>query len=378
MDGRRIGRNDPCPCGSGRKYKQCCHSSGRFQNTAMSRPRGVFGEGTPPLAPTRQPPPRRPPPRQLPAVRRVSVDYTFPEPFGNAEVNFCFEVGRLAQLEGGFVVTVERLQPGMRFILDNGAVATVTAVGTPKVWEPPPAEPDEDGNYQRRVIGRIKHTGFMVLDLTFGGLTVTTTPGHLFYSLDRRGWVGAETLHVGEALLNDKGERLRLDGKSRIRHGFVELYNIEVEQHHTYFVGRERGNSALAHNGVGGPGGPGYIPGPANPQGPVPRVGTARPGVVETPLSGLHPLHPVPRSGMPPNHITDLATAIRTNGYDVGRAIPVVRMPDGRLVQLGGHHRAAAMAQLGETTIPARITDWASLPAKVQNWWMTRFPNFPW
>lgn len=23
-DGPKIGRNDPCPCGSGRKYKQCC------------------------------------------------------------------------------------------------------------------------------------------------------------------------------------------------------------------------------------------------------------------------------------------------------------------------------------------------------------------
>ena len=23
-DGPRIGRNDPCPCGSGRKYKKCC------------------------------------------------------------------------------------------------------------------------------------------------------------------------------------------------------------------------------------------------------------------------------------------------------------------------------------------------------------------
>ena len=21
---RRIGRNDPCPCGSGKKYKNCC------------------------------------------------------------------------------------------------------------------------------------------------------------------------------------------------------------------------------------------------------------------------------------------------------------------------------------------------------------------
>ena len=22
--GERVGRNDPCPCGSGKKYKQCC------------------------------------------------------------------------------------------------------------------------------------------------------------------------------------------------------------------------------------------------------------------------------------------------------------------------------------------------------------------
>jgi uncharacterized protein YecA (UPF0149 family) len=24
---KRIGRNDPCPCGSGRKFKRCCHRS---------------------------------------------------------------------------------------------------------------------------------------------------------------------------------------------------------------------------------------------------------------------------------------------------------------------------------------------------------------
>ena len=23
-DGEKIGRNDPCPCGSGKKYKNCC------------------------------------------------------------------------------------------------------------------------------------------------------------------------------------------------------------------------------------------------------------------------------------------------------------------------------------------------------------------
>jgi ParB-like chromosome segregation protein Spo0J len=100
--------------------------------------------------------------------------------------------------------------------------------------------------------------------------------------------------------------------------------------------------------------------------------------VTEVPLAGLNPLHPVPRPGSPPNHIRDLANSIRTNGYDLGQAIPVARMPDGRLIQLGGHHRAAAMGQLGETTIPARVVDWSSLSPRVQNWWRSQFPNFPW
>ena len=197
MDGRRFGRNDPCPCGSGRKYKQCCLNSSRYQNTAMPTPRGVYGEGVALLPPPPRQPPRRFPSRTTSAVTRVSVDYVFSEEFGQAEVNYCFEVGRLIPLDGGFVVPVERLQAGMRFLLDNGSVATVTAVEPPKVWEPPPSEPNEDGNYLRRVIGRVKRTGFIVLDLYFGGQTITTTPGHLFYSLDRRGWVGADALHVG-------------------------------------------------------------------------------------------------------------------------------------------------------------------------------------
>jgi len=24
VKGQKIGRNDPCPCGSGKKYKKCC------------------------------------------------------------------------------------------------------------------------------------------------------------------------------------------------------------------------------------------------------------------------------------------------------------------------------------------------------------------
>jgi len=25
----RVGRNDPCPCGSGKKFKRCCYTGGR-------------------------------------------------------------------------------------------------------------------------------------------------------------------------------------------------------------------------------------------------------------------------------------------------------------------------------------------------------------
>lgn len=29
----KIGRNDPCPCGSGLKYKKCCLDSGKYETT---------------------------------------------------------------------------------------------------------------------------------------------------------------------------------------------------------------------------------------------------------------------------------------------------------------------------------------------------------
>ena len=29
----KVGRNDPCPCGSGLKYKNCCLDSGKYEST---------------------------------------------------------------------------------------------------------------------------------------------------------------------------------------------------------------------------------------------------------------------------------------------------------------------------------------------------------
>lgn len=40
----KIGRNDPCPCGSGKKYKSCCMNKPKpppFKAKLLSQPKGV-------------------------------------------------------------------------------------------------------------------------------------------------------------------------------------------------------------------------------------------------------------------------------------------------------------------------------------------------
>jgi hypothetical protein len=39
----KIGRNDPCPCGSGRKYKNCCLED-QGSGLPPEGPAGVFAE----------------------------------------------------------------------------------------------------------------------------------------------------------------------------------------------------------------------------------------------------------------------------------------------------------------------------------------------
>jgi len=36
------GRNDPCPCRSGKKYKRCCYGEGRPAATATSKATMIF------------------------------------------------------------------------------------------------------------------------------------------------------------------------------------------------------------------------------------------------------------------------------------------------------------------------------------------------
>jgi hypothetical protein len=54
MKGRKVGRNQPCPCGSGKKYKKCCHGKNSFKDHGNSKaphsilpPRDMIDYGDP-------------------------------------------------------------------------------------------------------------------------------------------------------------------------------------------------------------------------------------------------------------------------------------------------------------------------------------------
>ena len=42
-----MGRNDPCPCGSGRKYKRCCWAKHAAERAAAAKREGARGESRP-------------------------------------------------------------------------------------------------------------------------------------------------------------------------------------------------------------------------------------------------------------------------------------------------------------------------------------------
>jgi SEC-C motif/Pretoxin HINT domain len=253
METVRVGRNDLCPCGSGRKFKRCCQNQsaagGTGRITAFEKARPMSGDGAEAGRYSPQPALRQREEDGQP-IERIPIHYTYAEPFGDAECVYCFPVEQLFLLEDGSVLPAAWLQPGMQFRLEDDTWGTVTAVKPPRVWEPPSRTPNRDGNYARRVLGRVKHKGYVVLDVTFGGTTVTTTPNHLFYSANRGEWVPIGSMRPGELLRGESGVTSPILAISPPRHGFIELYGIEVEEFHTYFVGGE-GGSALVHNGMG-------------------------------------------------------------------------------------------------------------------------------
>jgi hypothetical protein len=271
-----VGRNDPCPCGSGKKLKKCC----MFRGPTASRPPrssfatpamqgGSFGHSSArPAARSAPPGPRAtafddmsepddvadesdlPELESVPLLPvEVGLDYTYPEPFGEAEITYIYPAGQTVQLADGRLILNEHLKPGMRVILRDGAVATITAV---KLSYDHPEPPVDVGNglVLSRVVGTIKHRGPATVDVSWPGYQATSSPDHLYYSVSRRGYVPAQELQVGEFLRTDVNTVAPVQAVSRPRYEMLDLYNVEVEHFHNYHVGQPGGNAVLVHNGT--------------------------------------------------------------------------------------------------------------------------------
>jgi hypothetical protein len=179
----------------------------------------------------------------------VGLDYEYPGPFGTAEVRYILPAGRVFKLANGRPILNDDLKPGMRVLLAEGEVATIT--GVRHHYEPPdPPVLMATGLCLSRVIGTIKHRGFVLTDVSWWGYTASSSPDHLYYSVSRQEWVPTQELQVGELLRTDDNLVAAVQAVSKPRFGMIDLYNLEVEHFHNYYVGKRRGGSVLVHNGT--------------------------------------------------------------------------------------------------------------------------------
>jgi hypothetical protein len=185
----------------------------------------------------------------LDPVPEVAVTYTYGEPYGEAEVTYIFAADDIIPGADDEVVVAEELSPGDRIMLDGDVLGTVKDVRPiPLGQRAPPgyAVSELESSGYRRVIGTVKHIANTVIDITYAGDTLTATPDHPFWVVNRNDWVRAGDLRSGDRLATAAGRTLSIEAVSAPRQGEFTVYNLEVEGLHTYHAGK---HAVLVHNG---------------------------------------------------------------------------------------------------------------------------------
>jgi hypothetical protein len=184
----------------------------------------------------------------------VWLGYVIEDALGTAEVSYRYPHGRLIPLADGGAVPVEDLTPGVAFVLEDGGPAVVTRVGRPERWDPGRELLDAHGNGFQRVVGTFRFTGWIeLMTVAVGGEVHRVTPGHRYWSETRRGWYPIGTFQVGELLLSEESRPTPIEALTPPRMEYETVYNFEVDEYHTYFLGRGT-TSVWSHNGLGGAG----------------------------------------------------------------------------------------------------------------------------
>jgi hypothetical protein len=149
-------------------------------------------------------------------------------------------------------------------------------------------ERDQNGNSLGRVVGTVKYSGYFPrLDFRAGGELIQTTPAHKFWSVDRGQWAGIESFQLGECLRNLQGQPVAIEWLSPVRIEHCDLYGLEVEPQHNFFVGH---GGLWTHNGMaGGCSVPKAAVAEALEGGAINATSRARAGVVKAPDHHIFP-----------------------------------------------------------------------------------------
>jgi hypothetical protein len=299
MSSEGLGRNDLCPCSSGKKYKRCCYprtfpdfskpnagipdpyrqppvthrvNRGSSPPPTEDRPATIdtvevgktrvvcaplppYGDGAA-LVGTLAPPTPEQILAKYEAIRDGNPDgategvvtYKYPEMFGFAEVRMVFDADEYFRLVDGRVIGVLDLFRGMHLQMADGTVGAIMGNPERRYEIPVPPLPDGNGLWTSRVIGQVRHTAYEVVEFRWADQVVTVTPGHPVWSADRRGWVGAHELLPGERIRVAGNVVAPVEGSGRRRSERIEVFGIEVEYFHNYFVGTGA-DAMLVHNG---------------------------------------------------------------------------------------------------------------------------------
>jgi hypothetical protein len=212
-------------------------------------------------------------------VTEVLVSYTYPEEWGVAEARMVFDADEHFTLADGQVISVLELKSGMPLRMEDGGTGTVMADPEFRTEHPVPPLPSDEGLWSSRVVGQVKHTTYEIIHFRWAGQEVRVTPGHVVWSEDRQWWIRAQELEPGELVRVAGNFVAPVEGPGRVRTGPVEVYGIEVEYFHNYFVGRGP-DAMLVHNG------PECVGKPARAESGKLRGTGTRAGMSEDPLFG--------------------------------------------------------------------------------------------
>ena len=120
------------------------------------------------------------------------------------------------------------------------------------------SDPESGESGYKKVLQTFVNETYETVDVTYEGETITTTPTHSFY-VPNKGWTTAIDLRAGDILVTCNGEYV----VEKVQHAILEdpitVYNIEVEDFHTYYVGKEVISAfILVHNSCKGVGDKGW------------------------------------------------------------------------------------------------------------------------